>query len=78
MISPEVGSASNHGTSQLDLAPAEVIMTNDIACMHAQIERDEYLRPFQGYTNRYRHSYEASYSQDPLYYSNDVGRAPLF
>ena len=53
-------------------------MTNDMACMHAQIERDEYLRPFQGYTNRYRHSYEASYSQDPLYYSNDVGRAPLF
>ncbi|EIE19892.1 Metallo-dependent phosphatase [Coccomyxa subellipsoidea C-169] len=38
-----------------------------------EIERDEYLRPFQGYTNRYRHSYEASYSQDPLYYSNDVG-----
>ena len=45
--------------------------------MCAQIERDEYLRPFQSYTNRYRHSYEASYSQDPLYYSNDVGRAPL-
>ncbi|KAK9902776.1 hypothetical protein WJX75_005806 [Coccomyxa subellipsoidea] len=38
-----------------------------------EIERDEYLRPFQSYTNRYRHSYEASYSQDPLYYSNDVG-----
>ncbi|BDA42117.1 Purple acid phosphatase 15 [Coccomyxa sp. Obi] len=38
-----------------------------------EIERDEFLRPFQGYTNRYRHSYEASYSQDPLFYSNDIG-----
>lgn len=43
--------------------------------MGAQIERDEYLRPFQAYSNRYRHSNEASFSQDPLYYSNDVGRA---
>ncbi|CAL8468194.1 g7733 [Coccomyxa elongata] len=38
-----------------------------------EIERDEFLRPFQSYTNRYRHSYEASYSTDPLYYSNDIG-----
>ena len=39
----------------------------------AQIERDEQLRTFQSYTNRFRHSYEASYSTSPLYYSVDVG-----
>ena len=42
----------------------------------AQIERDEFLRPFQSYISRFRGPYEASYSQDPLYYSLDVGRAP--
>jgi hypothetical protein len=40
-----------------------------------QIERDEYLRPFQSYINRFRSPYEQSYSFDPLYYSLDVGRA---
>lgn len=39
-----------------------------------QIERDETLRPFQSYTNRFRHSYEASYSTNPLYYSTNIGR----
>ena len=39
----------------------------------AQIERDEQLRTFQAYTNRFRHPYEASYSTSPLYYSVDVG-----
>ena len=29
---------------------------------------------FQSYTNRYRSPYEQSYSQDPLYYSLNVGR----
>ena len=43
--------------------------------MAVQIERDEFLRTFQAYTNRYRHSYEASYSTNPLYYSTDIGRA---
>ncbi len=42
-----------------------------------QIERDEYLRTFQAYTNRFRHSYEASYSTNPLYYSTDIGRKLL-
>ena len=41
-----------------------------------QIERDEYLRTFQSYTNRFRHSYEASYSTNPLYYSTNIGRTP--
>lgn len=41
----------------------------------AQIERDEFLRPFQSYINRYRAPYEQSYSRDPLYYSLNVGRA---
>ena len=41
-----------------------------------QIERDEYLRTFQSYTNRFRHSYEASYSTNPLYYSTNIGRKP--
>ena len=41
---------------------------------HLQIERDEYLRTFQSYTNRFRHSYEASYSTNPLYYSTNIGR----
>ena len=43
---------------------------------HLQIERDEYLRTFQSYTNRFRHSYEASYSTNPLYYSTNIGRKP--
>ena len=36
--------------------------------MHAcaQIERDEYLKPFQSYINRFRTPYEQSYSFDPL------------
>ena len=42
-----------------------------------QIERDETLRPFQSYTNRFRHSYEASYSTNPLYYSTNIGRKEL-
>ena len=42
----------------------------------AQIERDEFLRPFQSFTNRFRSPYEQSYSRDPLYFSLDVGRAP--
>ena len=41
-----------------------------------QIERDEFLRTFQSYINRFRSPYEQSYSQDPLYYSLNVGRAP--
>ena len=44
--------------------------------MALQIERDEYLRTFQSYTNRFRHSYEASYSTNPLYYSTNIGREP--
>ncbi len=47
-------------------------------CIVVQIERDEYLRPFQSYTARYRHDYEASYSFDPLYFSIDVGRKLLY
>ena len=39
----------------------------------AQIERDEQLRTFQAYTNRFRSPYEQSYSTNPLYYSLDVG-----
>lgn len=35
-----------------------------LAC--AQIERDEYLKPFQSYINRFRTPYEQSYSFDPL------------
>ena len=38
-----------------------------------QIERDEQLRTFQAYTNRFRSPYEQSYSTNPLYYSLDVG-----
>ena len=38
---------------------------------------DEYLRSFQSYINRYRSPYEQSYSQDPLYYSVNVGREHL-
>ena len=41
---------------------------------NVQIERDEYLRSFQSYTNRFRHSYEASFSTNPLYYSTNIGR----
>ena len=40
----------------------------------AQIEEDEFLRVFQSYINRYRSPYEQSYSQDPLYYSVNIGR----
>lgn len=39
-----------------------------------QIEEDESLRVFQSYTNRFRSPYEQSYSQDPLYYSVNIGR----
>ena len=39
-----------------------------------QIEQDEYLETFQSYRHRYRMDYQASYSDDPLYYSVDVGR----
>ena len=39
----------------------------------AQIERDEQLRTFQSYQNRFRAPYEQSYSNNPLYYSLDVG-----
>jgi predicted phosphodiesterase len=42
-----------------------------------EIERDEYLRPFQSYMNRYRTPYEQSGSQDPMYYSVDVGPAHI-
>ena len=42
-----------------------------------QIEQDEFLREFQSYTNRIRSPYEQSYSQDPLYYSNNVGRTSM-
>ena len=40
----------------------------------AQIEQDEYLETFQSYRHRYRMDYEATYSDDPLYYSVDIGR----
>ena len=39
-----------------------------------QIERDEQLRSFQGFTNRYPSPYQASYSTNPLYYSQNIGR----
>lgn len=39
----------------------------------AQIERDEQLVTFQSFTNRFRSPYEQSNSQNPLYYSLDVG-----
>ena len=39
-----------------------------------QIERDEFLRTFQGFTNRYPSPYLASYSTNPLYYSQNIGR----
>ena len=42
------------------------------ACM--QIEQDEYLETFQSYRHRYRMDYEPAYSDDPLYYSVDIGR----
>ncbi len=41
--------------------------------MGAQIERDEELRTFQAFTNRFRAPYEQSFSTNPLYYSLDVG-----
>ena len=41
--------------------------------MGAQIERDEQLRTFQSFQNRFRAPYEQSYSNNPLYYSLDVG-----
>lgn len=42
-----------------------------------QIEQDEYLETFQSYRHRYRMDYEPAYSDDPLYYSVDIGREPL-
>ena len=39
-----------------------------------QIERDEFLRTFQAFTNRYPSPYQASYSNNPLYYSQNIGR----
>ena len=45
--------------------------------MHVQIELDEYLETFQSYKHRYKNDYESSYSDDPLYYSVDIGREPL-
>ena len=41
--------------------------------MGAQIERDEQLRTFQSFQNRFRAPYEQSLSTNPLYYSLDVG-----
>lgn len=43
----------------------------------AQIERDEQLRTFQSFKNRFRTPYEQSYSTNPLYYSLDVGPAHI-
>ena len=40
----------------------------------AQIEQDENLETFQSYRHRYRMDYEAAHSDDPLYYSVDIGR----
>ena len=42
-----------------------------------QIEQDEYLETFQSYRHRYRMDYEPAYSDDPLYYSVDIGRESL-
>ena len=42
-----------------------------------QIELDEYLETFQSYKHRYKNDYEASYSDDQLYYSVDIGREPV-
>ncbi|CAK0783896.1 hypothetical protein CVIRNUC_007096 [Coccomyxa viridis] len=38
-----------------------------------EIEQDEYLETFQSYRHRYRMDYEPAYSDDPLYYSVDIG-----
>ena len=45
----------------------------EVLGLWAQIERDEQLRTFQAFQNRFRAPYEQSFSTNPLYYSLDVG-----